>query len=254
METPRPAQSGRHDGLAYSLWLPTGDRPGSRFKGPVPRPRAGVVVLHGASSRKESHYDYARVLMAAGLGAITFDQRGHGESEGPMDGRALEDVRSMAELLREACRSALAGDQAAPPLPIALRGSSMGGYLAILAARYVEARAVVAICPASGEGLRRGLRAGTLGFEADASALDSFLAGHDLHAEVSSLEVPLLLLHAAGDEQVPVEHSRELAKAPSSPLSRLIVVPGGHHRSIQHDPELQAVSVRFIEQTVEAAA
>jgi alpha-beta hydrolase superfamily lysophospholipase len=204
-----------------------------------------VVVLHGARSCKESHYDYARALIASGFAAITFDQRGHGESDGPMDGRALEDVRSMARLLREAGGSGLR---------IALRGSSMGGYLAILAAGAIGARAVVAICPASGEGLRRGLRAGTLGFDADASALDAFLSGQDLHAEVSSLEIPVLLLHAAGDEQVPVEHSRELAKGLRSPASRLIVLPGGHHRSIQHDPELQAVSVRFIERALEPAA
>ena len=243
VEPQRPAQSGRHDGLAYSVWLPTGHRPGSRLKGPVPQPRAGVVILHGASSCKESHHDYARVLMASDVAAITFDQRGHGESDGPMDGRALEDVRSMAQLLRELC---------GPGIPIALRGSSMGGYLAILAAAAVDARAVVAICPASGEGLRRGLRAGTLGFDADVGAMEAFLARHDLDAAVSSSEAPILLLHAAGDEQVPVEHSRELAKGLRSPTSRLIVVPGGHHRSIQHDPELQAVSVRFIERAVGA--
>jgi pimeloyl-ACP methyl ester carboxylesterase len=53
-------------------------------------------------------------------------------------------------------------------------------------------------------------------------------------------------LHAEGDEQVPVEHSRELARLTRNPRSRLIAVPGGHHRSLQHDPDLQAVSVRFI--------
>jgi pimeloyl-ACP methyl ester carboxylesterase len=187
--------------------------------------------------------------MAADLAVITFDQRGHGESEGPMDGRALEDVSSMAQLLRDACGPRLPSS----PLPIALRGSSMGGYLAILAASVVDARAVVAICPASGEGLRRGLRAGTLGFEADVAAMDAFLAQHDLSAELSSLEVPVLLLHAAGDERVPVEHSRELARQFRSSRSRLIEVPGGHHRSIQHDPEMRAVSVRFIEQAIDAA-
>ena len=30
----------------------------------------------------------------------------------------------------------------------------------------------------------------------------------------------------------------------------MIVLPGGHHRSIQHDQELQAVSLRFIEQAL----
>jgi hypothetical protein len=29
---------------------------------------------------------------------------------------------------------------------------------------------------------------------------------------------------------------------------RLLLMPGGHHRSIQHDEELQAVSRRFIRQ------
>ena len=43
-------------------------------------------------------------------------------------------------------------------------------------------------------------------------------------------------MHAEGDEQVPVELSRALHAA--APGSRLIAVPGGHHRSIQHDAEL----------------
>jgi uncharacterized protein len=130
--------------------------------------------------------------------------------------------------------------------PIALRGSSMGGYLAILAAGPARAGAVVAICPASAQGLKRGLLAGRFGFEADTKALAAFLDDHDLGSAVRSLTVPLLLMHAEGDEQVPVEHSRELAAEMQHPSSRLIAVPGGHHRSIQHDEELQAVSLRFV--------
>ena len=67
---------------------------------------------------------------------------------------------------------------------------------------------------------------------------------------MESLQIPLLLLHAEGDEQVPVQHSRELAEHMSAPRSRLITLPGGHHRSVQHDDELQAVSLRFIEQAL----
>jgi alpha-beta hydrolase superfamily lysophospholipase len=223
-----PAQTGTVGGLAYSLWLPPAER----------EPVGGVVVLHGAGSCKESHHDYARALIAGGLAAVIFDQRGHGESEGRLDGRVLSDVATMAALLRS--------EIGRPELPIALRGSSMGGCLAILAAPLVEARAVVAICPASPAGLRRGLNAGRLQFAADAEALHAALAECDLHAAVEELEAPLLLLHAAGDEQVPVEHSRELAEHFRTPGCSLIVVPGGHHRSIQHDPELQAVSVKFI--------
>jgi alpha-beta hydrolase superfamily lysophospholipase len=230
VNVPRPADIGRHRGLAYTLWLPSD------------APRGGVVILHGASSCKESHHDFARALIATGLAAIAFDQRGHGESDGPMDGRLLKDVASIADVLRVGCEQ--------PELPIALRGSSMGGCLAILAAPLVDARAVVAISPAPPEGLRRGLHAGRFSFEADVPSLDDFLAEQDLHAAVETLEIPVLLLHAAGDEQVPVEYSRELARALHAEGSRLIVVPGGHHRSAQHDPELQAVSLRFLEKTL----
>ena len=201
-----------------------------------------MVILHGAGSCKESHHDFARRLIAAGLAAIAFDQRGHGESDGPMDGRVLEDVASISDVLRSACD--------VPELPLALRGSSMGGCFALLAAPMVDAHAVVAIAPASPAGMRRALHAGTFQLNADVPALDAFLGAQDLHQAVGSLEIPVLLLHAAGDEQVPAEHSRELAHELRSPVSRLIVVPGGHHRSVQHDAELQAFSLRFLEKAL----
>ena len=226
----RPARTGRHDGLAYSLWLPP--------SGGIRPLRGGVVVLHGAGGVKERHHDYARVLAGAGFAALLFDARGHGESEGELDGRALDDVATMAALLRS-----LAGD---PGLPVALRGSSMGGYFAIAAARTAGARAVVAICPAPAEGLVRGLRAGIFDLRSDRASLEALLTGSDLFAAVSALDIPLLIMHAEGDEQVPVELSRELIGAARLPESRLITPPGGHHTSVQHDEELQAVSVRFI--------
>jgi alpha-beta hydrolase superfamily lysophospholipase len=230
-----PEEIGSEDGLAYSLWLPP---EGKAVAG-------GVVILHGAGSGKENHHDYARAAVAAGLAAIAFDQRGHGDSPGPMDGRAVQDVASMAALLRSGIAQCTGG-----PGPIALRGSSMGGYLALVAATEAGAVAVVAICPASGEGLARALAAGRLAFEADVPALERLLIEHDLNASLSGLDIPVLLLHAEGDEQVPVGHSRELAKGMAHPRSRLIVVPGGHHRSIQHDPEMTGISVRFLERAL----
>lgn len=220
-----PSRIAHHDGLSYALFLPAGDVAG------------GVVVLHGAGSQKESHYDFARRLRAHGVACVCFDQRGHGESDGRLDGRAAEDVSAIATLL--------------PPGPVALRGSSMGGYLALVAARAARAAAVVAICPASAEGLRRGLRDGRLQFRYDEPGLDAFLAANDQIEAARSLGRPLLLLHAEDDEVVPVELSRELAL--SSPLARFVEVPGGHHRSIQHDAELQDLSVRFIRSALDAA-
>jgi uncharacterized protein len=231
-ETPAPpAELGELDGLAYSLWLPDSD------------PWAGVVVLHGAGSCKESHHDFARAARAAGLSAVCFDQRGHGATGGELDGRALTDVATVAGLL---------GD-----VPLTLRGSSMGGYLSIVAGAALGARAVIGICPASSDGLRRGLRSGELDFPADVPALEAFLAEHPLDAAAGQLDAPLLLMHAEGDERVPVANSRALARRFRDPRSELIVVPGGHHRSVQHDAELQGHALRWLRRAIggaEAAA
>jgi alpha-beta hydrolase superfamily lysophospholipase len=221
-----PSEIDTHSGLAYSLWLPESPLGG------------GVVILHGAGSCKENHHDFARAAIGAGFAALAFDQRGHGASAGPMTAGALDDIAAMTALLRDRI-----GDPAAP---VALRGSSMGGYLSILAAEPSGAQAVIAICPASAAGLLRGLHSGAFAFDADVASLERLLSDNDLHDTVRSLEIPVMLLHAEGDEQVPVEHSRELARELSAPSSRLIAVPGGHHRSVQHDPELRAISLNWL--------
>jgi pimeloyl-ACP methyl ester carboxylesterase len=205
------------DGLAYTLWRPDEE------------PWGGLVVIHGAGSRKENHDDFARAARDAGLAVVVPDLRGHGESEGALDDRVLDDLAAVSQLV---------------PEPRALRGSSMGGYLAIAAAETVGAAAVVAICPASADALLRGLRAGDFEFEADRPCLEPFLEAHPLEPP----DIPLLLLHAEGDERVPVEHSRELAGR--APQAKLVIVPGGHHRSVQHDAELQGVVLRWLRQVL----
>ena len=207
------------DGLSYALFAPAAEAVG------------GVIVLHGAGSSKESHYDFARLCRGSGLAAVCFDVRGHGDSEGPLDDRAIDDIAAI--------RTLLPADR-----PVALRGSSMGGWLALVAAARVRAAAVVAICPATSEGLLRGLRTGRLAFDAERPALDRVLAANDPEVAARELGERLLLLHAEGDETVPVEVSRRLHEL--APGSRLVAVPGGHHRSVQHDGELQALAVRFL--------
>jgi fermentation-respiration switch protein FrsA (DUF1100 family) len=120
----------------------------------------------------------------------------------------------------------------------------MGGAFAILAAAAGAYDAVVAICPATADGLARGLLAGRFDFRADVQGLEAFLLEHDVATAAGQLTVPLLLLHAEGDEVVPVAHSRLLAE--TAPDAKLIAVPGGHHRSVQHDPELQGETVRWL--------
>jgi pimeloyl-ACP methyl ester carboxylesterase len=220
-----PTELGTRDGLAYALFLPERGAPGNEGD-----PAGGVVVLHGAGSCKENHFDFARAVRAAGLAAVVFDQRGHGASGGALGAGAFDDVATAAAVL--------------PPGPIAVRGSSMGGFMALLAGARMQAAAVVAICPASGEQLARGLVDREFEFRADEEGLRALLIGADERAAAASLGDRLLLLHAEGDERVPVASSRALHAA--APGSRLVAVPGGHHRSVQHDGELQELAVRFI--------
>jgi alpha-beta hydrolase superfamily lysophospholipase len=200
---------------------------------------AGVLIVHGAGSAKESHYDFARAAIALGFTALTFDQRGHGESEGRLDGRAIADVVAMAAVLRRELPDS--------ETPVALRGSSLGGYLCLRAAGQARAGAVVAISPASPNGLRRALDNESLPWRIDRRGLGGLLDEIQLSVVVSGLDIPVLFMHAQGDEQVPVELSRELAAQARDAGSRLIEIPGGHHRSVQHDEELQAVSLRFLQ-------
>jgi pimeloyl-ACP methyl ester carboxylesterase len=224
-EAPEPPRLGTHNGLSYALFTPDAE------------PKAGVVILHGAGSAKENHFDYGRAARAHGLAAIAFDQRGHGRSEGLFGPTAIEDAVSMCELLA----------QSGPA--VALRGSSMGGFVAVhAAAGWGEAAAVVAICPAPEDLLLRGLRSDRLvDFEMDREALEPWLEALDIYEAIGRLgpRTALLLMHAEGDEQIPYTVSQELHAAAKEP-KRLLVLPGGHHRSLQHDGEMQGESLRFI--------
>ena len=205
--------------LAHALDRPEGE------------PWGGMVILHGAGSCKENHADMARAAAEAGLVALRFDMRGHGETGGRLDGRAIADVAAAAATL---------------PAPVVLRGSSMGGYLALTAAAAAGAAAVIAVCPASSAQMASGLRRGELMFPADVAPLEALLAAHPLEAAVDALEIPVLIQHAEADEEVPVAGSRALAGRLRHPASRLDVTPGGDHRSVQHDPAAQRAALDWL--------
>src|SRR5437763_2365948 len=232
MKHPLPPlpELGTHDGLAYALFLPD------------EQPRAGIVICHGSGSAKESHFDFARNAMAHGMAALSYGARGHGRSQGDFGPTAFDDAIDMCNVLREHAPA------------VALRGSSMGGFTAIHAAALDgNVAAVVAICPAPEDYLLRGLRSERLdGFDVDREAIEPWLETLDIRRAVASLGeagTALLLMHARGDEQVPYTVSEELHEAAGEP-KRLLIVPGGHHRSLQHDLEMQAEAIRFVERTV----
>lgn len=200
------------DGLALSALL---------FEGTPGAP--GVVMLHGAGSRKENHVDFAERLIDAGMWALVPDLRGHGATGGTMDGGMPGDAL--------ACLDALHARGAGP---LGLRGSSMGAFLALnAAALHPDVRAVVAICTARPASL--------------AHLFD------DPWPLALPLDTPTLrddgvargFWHATGDEVVPWGDTFRLHSRACQP-KHLAITIGGHHRSLQHDPVVQAATVAFL--------
>jgi len=221
-----------HDGLAYLTWLPD-SRP----------PWPGIVTVHGAGSCKENHGDFGRLACEYGWAALAYDQRGHGESLGEISPTAMDDAIAMAGVL--------AASEGVDAARICIRGSSMGGFVAIHAAAASDSIAgVIAICPPSERMLAEALRNDPLELRADRRALEPWLGEHDLREAAARLgSKPLCLLHARGDDEVPWDYSKQLYDGAAEPR-RLVVVPGGHHRSVQHDAELQGDALRWLERNL----
>ena len=60
---------------------------------------------------------------------------------------------------------------------------------------------------------------------------------------------PLLLIHARGDDQIPSDWSEELHARAAEPR-KLILLPGGHHRSAQHDAEIHGIALRWMDRNL----
>lgn len=205
-----------------------------RFFRPAGSPAGALLVCHGAGSRKENHELMGEQAAAAGLAALTFDFRGHGESGGEMDPDGWLDAVAAGERLL--------AESGAPWL--AARGASMGGCMLLLATRARPGlfRSLVLLCPADGASLLAGLDelendpasapGGPPGREYsgrfDGAALRPFLGGLDLVEAATGLP-RVLLAHARDDDEVPYAHSERLAAVLAAPSALIALGEGGHH-------------------------
>ncbi len=189
----------------------------------APGTAAGVVIVHGLEGRKENHADFAEVCRAAGLAALTLDLRGHGASGGTLDGGAVDDVIAGVDALRS---------RGIPR--IGIRGSSMGGMLALAAApRSKAVRCVVAVCPA-----RPAALADRIG--------EPWPCLHRLEDAVrDGRGIARGFWHATGDDRVPWAWTAALAEIAPHPR-RVRIILGGDHGSLQHDPRIQAETCAFL--------
>jgi alpha-beta hydrolase superfamily lysophospholipase len=64
---------------------------------PVP----GAVLCHGFGSSHSAMQDSARIIARRGIAAFIFDFRGHGNSEGAVDGKQPDDAVDAWNVLRQ---------------------------------------------------------------------------------------------------------------------------------------------------------
>jgi len=214
------------DGLAISGTLRT----------PEARSWPLVILCHGLLSHKNSskYLQIAQVFAEAGIATVRFDFRGCGESEGlaaesTVSGR-WRDLRQVMARAEE-----LLGFNGR----LALLGSSLGGYLALLeAGRSPLIRSLsVWSTPSHLRGLeRRLLAAGTMSplFLED-------LRRQELLSRIGEVQ-RVLILHGEQDELVTPSHAEAIFAAVKDPKS-LQLFPATDHRFTQAESRRQAISL-----------
>jgi dipeptidyl aminopeptidase/acylaminoacyl peptidase len=204
--------------------------------GPFP----GLVVGHGAGSRRARHEPFCREACARGFAVLSLDLRGHGDSGGWADGPLEDDILAAAQFLRQ--HPAVDSDC------LCYRGSSMGGFYGLKAAATPGFAAVALLCPAGERVMLEGLE-DTLPVDPstrwDVASMKAYFQQQDSLALAARVRCPVLLVHARGDDVVPLSHSLALTQHLGGDAT-LVALAGGSHTSAQHDPAVHRLTAGWL--------
>jgi dipeptidyl aminopeptidase/acylaminoacyl peptidase len=254
--------------LAATLYLP--DRPQG-----LPSP--GLVVGHGAGSRRTRHDAFCRQACSQGFAVLGLDFRGHGDSGGIADGPLEQDILAAVAFLR--------GHPAVDGARLCYRGSSMGGFYGLKAGSEAGFTALALLCPASERVMLDALDEDedahdtespeTSAVEGRGAAqpgapppeppapldtparwdiprLRAYFEEQDSMVLATLVRCPVLLVHARADSVVPFGHSLALAARLGSDTT-LLALAYGTHTSAQHDPAIHRLTVRWLLDQVRSA-
>jgi fermentation-respiration switch protein FrsA (DUF1100 family) len=193
----------------HAWWIPTGVTPA----------RAHLVFFHGNAGNVSHRVEHARALSAAGLDLLLVDYRGYGQSTGrPSEEGLHRDARASVGALRSG--------QHVDPARLVYMGESLGAAVALRLA--LEDPPLACVLQSAFTSLR------DIGRVHYPAALAS-LAGDAYPSleRIRRLRAPVLILHGAQDEIVPVAHGRALFDAAPEPR-RLEIVEGAGHNDLVH--------------------
>jgi fermentation-respiration switch protein FrsA (DUF1100 family) len=160
---------------------------------------------------------HAKLLSAAGFDVLVFDYRGYGRSTGrPDEQGTYRDAR--------AARAALLREPGVDGLRLTYLGESLGGAVALALALEHPPHALVLQSTFTGV---RDMARLHYPFIPAALVPDAYPSLR----LIPELQAPLLVLHGAEDEIVPLSHAHELFRAAPEP-KRLHVFPAAGHNDL----------------------
>jgi alpha-beta hydrolase superfamily lysophospholipase len=189
---------------------------------PSSRPAPAVILVHMLQKSRHDWEPLAARLAAEGIGALTFDLRGHGDSQGrSMDFSAMvQDVRAARHFL--ASRRDVIGGR------IGIAGASIGANLAALAA--ADDPAIVGLALLSPSLDYRGLR---------------------IEAAIKKYGARAALFVASDDDPYATRSVRELQKAGGGTRESLVLSRAGHGTTMLiRDPDLSRALVDWFKRTL----
>jgi len=204
-------------GLDYEdVWLQTAD--GIRVHGwyiPQPQARGTLLFFHGNAGNIGDRLESIGIFHRLGLNTLIIDYRGYGKSEGtPGEKGSYSDAEAAWRHLVDARRI--------PPQKVVIFGRSMGGGVASwLAARVAPAGLILESTFTSVPDM--------------AAKVYPFFPVRllarirlDAKASLPGVHAPVLVIHSADDEIVPIAHGRSLFDAAPEP-KRFLELRGGHN-------------------------
>lgn len=199
---------------------------------------ATIIFVHGHGGNRQNQLDDAGILVKAGYGALLFDLRNNGQSEGEVTTFGLYEADDV-----QAAYDFVTSQPGVDPDRIGLLGQSMGGATALLAAAQIpEVKAVASLSAYTSmednitNGVERLAGLPAFPFAPLVVFWGELEAGIDIQQvrpvdAIATLNpCAVLIIHGDRDGLIPVENAYALYEAASDP-KELYIIPGAGHQS-----------------------